>query len=52
MKQITMLILSIFIIGCSSKETNTQSKDIQYQRFLAEKNLNNLNRELDSYEEK
>jgi uncharacterized protein YcfL len=43
MKNIFFLSLFLFTIGCSShKEMNLQDKDIQYQRFLSEKNLKNL----------
>jgi len=52
MKKTTLLILFVFIVGCSNKEQYLPNKDIQYQRFLSEKNLKALDEEMNHYDKK
>jgi len=48
-----MLIFLLFItVGCSNRVANYNNEEIQYQRFLSEKGMNQLNQELDSYDKK
>jgi len=52
MKKLIMLLPISMIIGCSDKNTNLQDKKVSYQRFLSEKNLNQLKKDLNNYDEK
>jgi len=50
MKNLTLLISFILMIGCSDKNRQLQDKDILYQRFLNQKSEKILNKVLNNYE--
>jgi len=50
MRGLTLLILSILIIGCSDKRIHLQDKETQYQNFLSQKSDKTLDKELERYE--
>jgi hypothetical protein len=53
MKQIAFVTLLLLIIGCSTKQNSyMQNSEVEYQRFLNEKNLKELKKELENYHEK
>lgn len=52
MKNLTLLISLILMLGCSDKSSQLQDKDTQYQRFLSDKAQKVLDKELESYDEK
>ena len=53
MRQIALITLLVCMNGCSTnQESSMQNRDIEYQRFLSEKNLKQLKQELENHNEK